>query len=158
AVSSDGGDSWQAEQSIKSVRGSIEQSMIAIGSTGPILIYRATDVDQVLYRESPDDGRTWSEEKVIPGVVPRPYASKQNFERIGMAVDGDGRILLAYVGQDAGAPKGLSVFVSTFATGQWSEPVRVASPDGYPEYPRLAIALGTRPYLVFFVRDKQFDL
>jgi hypothetical protein len=82
---------------------------------------------------------------------------RHHFDRISFAVDGDGRSLLAYVGRDAQAPNGMSVFVTTFAAGQWTTPQRIASPDGYPEFPRLAVAIGQRVYLTYFVRDKEFE-
>jgi hypothetical protein len=50
------------------------------------------------------------------------------------------------------------VLVATFAGGEWAPPQRIAAPDGYPEYPRIAVALGNRLQVAYFVRDKQFEI
>lgn len=158
ALSVDGGVAWGAQQAIRSSLGAIEQASVVIGADGPFLIYRTTGVDHLFYRTSVDGGREWSAERAVPFGVTRPYASKHNFDKLGLATDGDGRILLAYVGKDQSAPKGLAVMVATYAGGQWTAPERVAAPDGYPEYPRLAVALGNHVQLVYFVRDKEFEI
>jgi hypothetical protein len=158
AVSPDGGLSWQARQALRSPLGAVEQASVAVGADGPLVVYRATGEDRLLYRLGRDGGREWSDERPIPDAVARRYSGKHNFDKLGLARDGDGRLLLAYVGQDRGAPKGLAVMVTTFAGGTWTPPERVAAPDGYPEYPRLAVALGNQIQLVYFVRDKEFEI
>lgn len=157
AISTDGGATWRDRQSLRSPLGSIEESVVGFGASGPVLVYRSTIIDKLYYRTSPDNGKTWSEEQPVPGAVARPYPGKHNFDKLSLATDGDGRLLLAYVGTDPTAPRGLAVMVATFADGKWSTPVRVAAPDGYPEYPRLAIALGNQVHLVYFVRDNEFE-
>jgi hypothetical protein len=156
AISRDGGRTWQGQQALRSAVGPVEASAVVVGAAGPLLVYRATAVDRLLYRTW--DGESWSDEAEIPGVVARPYSNKHNFDKLGLARDGDGNLLLAYVGTDLTAPKGVAVAVTRFASGQWSAPQRIAAPDGYPEYPRISVALGNRLELVFFVRDKPFDV
>ena len=48
--------------------------------------------------------------------------------------------------------------VTTFAAGIWTPPILVATPDGYPEYPRIAVARGNQLQLAYFVRDNEFDI
>lgn len=156
AFSRDGGRTWQGHEALRSVVGPVEASAVVVGADGPLLVYRATTVDRLIYRTW--RGESWSDEAEIPGVVARPYSNKHNFDKFGLARDGDGNLLLAYVGTDPTAPKGVAVAVTRFASGQWSAPQRVAAPDGYPEYPRITVALGNRLELAFFVRDKQFDV
>ena len=158
AISLDGGATWRAQQAIRSPLGPIEQSSVGFGADGALLIYRAVDTDQLLYRTLGNGQQRWSDEQPVPGVVAKPYTSKHNFDKVSLTHDGAGRILLAYIGQDATAPKGLAVMVASFVAGQWFPATRVAAPDGYPEYPRLAVALGNQLQLVYFVRDKQFDV
>jgi hypothetical protein len=157
AVSPDGGQTWSSRQTITSPRGPIEQSTIAYGGVGAILAYRSTRSDLLLYRISDDGGRSWSEEREVGGAILRPYGARHHFDRFSMRVDGDGRALLAYVGRDPEAPKQLAVWVNTFDRSGWGTPVRVAAPDGYPEYPRLTVALGNQLHITYFVRDKEFD-
>lgn len=158
ARSADGGLSWRSHQEIRSGLGPIEQASVEFGGEHPILVYRANGSEQLLYRIGLDGGERWSEERQLPGAIARPYTSKHNFDKLGLARDGDGRVLLAYVGRDATAPKGLAVMVATYADDWWTVPERVAAPDGYPEYPRIAVALGNQLQLVYFVRDKEFDI
>jgi hypothetical protein len=157
AVSTDGGATWQGQQEVRSPRGPFEQAAVEFGASGPLLVYRSIDQPQLLYRQSADDGRDWGEERVVPQAVARQYGSKHNFDKISLAADGDGRLLLAYVGQDDHAPRGIGVFVTTFAGDSWSAPVEIAAPDGFPEYPRVAVALGNRVQVVYFLRDNAYD-
>ncbi|MGN6757896.1 MAG: sialidase family protein, partial [Thermomicrobiales bacterium] len=158
AVSTDGGATWQSQQEIRSSRGPFEQTAVAFGASGALLVYRSINQPQLLYRQSADNGRHWGEEQVVPQAVARPYGDKHNFEKISLASDGDGRLLLAYVGQDPQAPNGLGVFVATFAGDTWSTPAEIAAPVGYPEYPRVAIALGNQLQVVYFVRDSEYTV
>jgi hypothetical protein len=120
------------------------------------LLYRAVGEDVLLFRVSSDQGRTWSEEASVPGAVPRPLLNSHHFDKLGVATDADGRIILAFVGQDPHAPEGLSVFCMTYNRGEWSSPQAVASPQGFPEYPRLTVTHGNEVQLAYFVRDIQF--
>lgn len=153
ATSTDGGRTWHSHQAIRSPLGPIEQGFVAFGAAGPLLAYRSTVSDQLLYRSGNRSGREWGEERPIPDVVLRRFTTQHHFDRFSVAADAAGRLLLAYVGQDASAPKGLAVWVVTYADGRWSPPQRVAAPDGLPEYPRLTVALGNQLHLVFFLRD-----
>jgi hypothetical protein len=44
----------------------------------------------------------------------------------------------------------------TYAEDTWSAPQAVASPPGFPEYPRLTVTRGNQVHLAFFVRDQNF--
>jgi hypothetical protein len=155
SVSQDGGVTWAEPQRIT---GPVEQSVVATDGELAVLVYRRTTHDELLYRFSQDHGLSWSEPELVPDAVTRPYPGKHNFDKLSLAFDGDGRLLLAYVGADEDAPNGLSVMVTTFADGAWTEPVAVASPVGYAEYPRLTVTLGNVVQLVYFVRDKEFEV
>lgn len=155
AVSEDGGATWTSHHRFP---GAFQQSVVATDGATTMLVYRATTEDALLYRLSDDLGASWSDETAIPGVVARPYPGRHNFDKLSLAFDGDGRLLLAYVGANSAAPNGLSVMVASYADGAWTEPEVIASPVGYPEYPRIAVALGNQVYLAYFVRDKQFDI
>lgn len=157
ARSTDGGQTWADRQAVHSPLGAIEQGFVAYARGGPVLAYRSTVEDRLYYRSSGDDGRTWSDERPIDGTVTRPYTAVHHFDRFSLAADGDGNVFLAYVGADSTAPKGLAVMVVTYSEAGWSPPLRVAAPDGYPEYPRLAVALGTNIQLAYFVRDNLYD-
>jgi hypothetical protein len=155
SVSTDGGVTWSVPQGLA---GGVEQSTVATNGTSALLVYRSTVEDQLYYKSSDDGGVTWSEQTPIEGVVTRPYPGKHNFDKLSLAVDGDGRFLLAWIGADASVPDRLSVMVASWEDGVWSSPTIVASPKGYPEYPRLTVSLGNQPEIVWFVRDNEFDV
>ena len=155
AVSSDGGATWSTPWRFA---GQLEQSMVATNGATTVLVYRSTLASQILFRTSNDGGQTWSAQGVVPGATARPYTNPHNFDKLSTAFDGDGRLLLAYVGEDGAAPQKLSVMVTSYENGAWNQPEVIASPDGFPEYPRVVVSLGNQITVVYFVRDNQFDV
>jgi len=164
AISTDSGSTWDVAGRLDDLdpserwashasRGSVEQSTLVATQTTAMLVYRATVDDVLLYRLSSDQGRSWSEEQEVPLAVPREFTGPHHFDKLGLAADGDGRIILVFVGQDEGTESGLSVQSMTFEEGTWSGPSVVAAPEGYPEYPRLTITHGNQVILTYFVRD-----
>jgi hypothetical protein len=149
-ASRDGGATWRPPHTFD---GEYDQSVLATNGTTSILVYRSATSDELFYRRSEDLGETWSSQVTIPGATARPYNSKHHFDKLSLAVDGDGQILLSYVGQHPDIPEQLSVMVTTYFAGDWSTPQIVASPDGLPEYPRISVGLGNQVHLVYFVRD-----
>lgn len=155
AVSDDGGRTWGDHQRF---RERMEQTTVATDGASTVLLYRSVNDSALLYRTSDDGGRTWSLEKPIPEAFARPYSSPHNFDKLSAAFDGDGGLHFTWVGPNEKAPNGLSVMLATLVDGVWTSPQILASPTGFPEYPRLAVSLGNRFELVYFVRDKEFDV
>jgi len=164
AISTDNGASWEAPGPLDDLgpserrltyaaRGVVEQSTLVATADTTMLVYRSVVADALLYRLSDDQGRTWTDEALIPEAIPRDYTGVHHFDKLALAADGDGRIIFAYVGQDLDAPWGLSVFVMTYEDDKWSSPVAIASPRGFAEYPRLAATGGNQVHIVYFVRD-----
>ncbi|HEX5164080.1 MAG TPA: exo-alpha-sialidase [Thermomicrobiales bacterium] len=151
-ASRDGGATWGSPNTIL---GEYDQSVLATNGTTSILVYRSTTTDELMFRRSEDLGETWSEQAPIPGVTARPYTSTHHFDKLSLAVDGDGRILLSYIGQPSDNPDQLSVMVATFFAAEWTTPQMVATPEGLPEYPRICVGLGNQVRLVYFVRDSE---
>jgi hypothetical protein len=152
-VSRDRGVTWQDNHTVE---GSYEQSIAISNGATALLVYRSTEDDDIRYRQSDDAGVTWSDEQRVADAVLRPYLGYNNFERVSMAIDGDGRFLLSYVGQHAAAENGLAIFVATFADGMWTTPELLTAPDGFPAYARIAVALGNQMTLAYFERDAVF--
>lgn len=153
AFSTDGGLTWQGHTTF---RRHTEQATLASNGTQALLLYRSTVDDGLYYRESLDQGRSWSDEHTVPDVVMEPYPGQHNFNRLGVATDSAGTITVGYVGVWDSAETGLAVFTTSFAAGEWGPPTLAAEVEGYPEYPRLAVALGNQLELVFFVRAERF--
>jgi hypothetical protein len=153
AYSTDGGLTWEGHTIF---RRHTELATLATDGELVLMIYRSTVDDALYYRESQDHGHSWSDELSVPGVALEAYPGKHNFQKLGVATDSAGAITVAYVGDWNSADEGVAVLTVTFAGGEWGEPVLSARTDGYPEYPRLAVALGNQPRLVFFVREDRF--
>lgn len=176
AVSTDGGESWHSHARAGAIeaqdvpeaglrmppssyasRGTVEQGVVQTTDDVTMLVYRSTVDGVLLFRTSDDGGRSWSSDSPIPGAVPRPYSGSHHFDKLDMDVDGDGGVLLSYVGVNPDAPSGLSVMLTRYFGGQWEEPQTIATPEGFPEYPRLAVALGNQIYVTYFVREEMFE-
>jgi hypothetical protein len=155
AMSEDAGLTWSPEQFML---GDQEQSVVAMDESIAVLVSRSTHTDTLLYRLSYDGGRSWSDAATIPLASARPYTDKHNFDKLSLAFDGDERLWLAYVGTNLDAPNGLSVMTTSFSNAVWDAPEIIASPVGFPEYPRLSVALGNHLNVVYFVRDSEFDV
>ncbi|RIK42914.1 MAG: hypothetical protein DCC58_10340 [Chloroflexi bacterium] len=155
AVSSDGGASWGYHVRYPN---DAEQSLVVTNGTLTVWFYRSVVDSTIYYRTSEDGGAQWSLQRPVPDAVARPYSGPHNFDKLSAAFDGDGRLLFTWVGADEAAPNGVSVMLATYADGVWTPPEVIASPVGWAEYPRIAVALGNRVELVYFVRDKEFDV
>jgi hypothetical protein len=153
AVSTDGGLTWEGHTTF---RRHTEQSTLATDGERVLLLYRSTVDNGLYYRESLDQGHTWSDELVVPDAALEPYSGPHNFHRLGVATDSAGAITVAYIGAWTAAETGIAVLTVTFADGEWSAPVLAARASGYPEYPRVAVALGNQLRLVYFVRQERF--
>jgi hypothetical protein len=158
AVSKDQGKTWEHVKTTVSTNGPIEQSTIVTNGTVIVLAYRADSIDQLFFHVSTDGGATWTGEQRIPEAIARPYESKHTFDKLDLAVDGDGRIILAYVGRKSTETTDLSVMITTFYGSGWTSPIAIATPGGFPEYPRITVALGNQIQVAFFVRDQEFAL
>lgn len=153
AFSTDGGLSWEGHTTF---RRHTEQVSLATDGARLLLLYRSTIDDFLYFRESLDQGRSWLDEQAAPGVTLEPYPGKHNFHKLGVATDSAGATTVAYVGPWEAANEGLAVLTTTYVDGEWSEPVLAALTSGFPEYPRLAVALGNQLQLVFFSREERF--
>jgi hypothetical protein len=154
AISTDGGLTWQGHTIF---RRHTEQVTLATDGMRVLMLYRSTIDDGLYYRESLDQGRSWSDELTVPDVTLEAYPGQHNFNRLGVATDSAGTITVAYIGAWDGNDSGLAVFTSSFAEAEWDGPVLAAAvEEGFPEYPRLAVALGNQLELVFFVRAERF--
>lgn len=153
AFSTDGGLTWEGHTTF---RRHTEQSTLATDGERVLLLYRSTVDNGLYYRESLDQGHTWSDELVVPEAILEPYSGPHNFHRLGVAVDSAGAITVAYIGPWTAAETGIAVLTVTYAAGEWSTPVLAARTSGYPEYPRMTVALGNQLRLVYFVREERF--
>jgi hypothetical protein len=113
-----------------------------------MLVYRENETNLIFYQVSVD-GTRWSLPQRLPGVrqgVYRPY------DIYDMVTDSAGHIHLAFVGYPDGSQQ-LNLLHSEWDEHSWSAPRIVPSPPN-PEYPKLALSVGNRLHLVWFVGDR----
>lgn len=157
ASSSDNGNAWSTpfELSASTSPSQLARNVaIGIDGNGVLLAVWASQLDEVVYfRTSRDDGRTWSQPQVVPGVYGGWSLYQQRLDDFTLAADSVGNLHFAAVGRRVLEQTGLDLLHSVWNGSGWSSPEVVASYDGdVPEWPRLAVNLGNQLNLVWFVR------
>ncbi len=158
AASYDRGATWTAQYDF--VPPDAEGRNIALGRAGDgtLLVAWLSPVpgaDVVYYNTSSDNGRTWSEPQLLPGVWGAWSIYQGKTDTYMMTTDDLGRVYLFLVGRTAEAQKTLSVLLLVWQDGRWSQPQAIQTYTGdAPEWPRLSIGNGNQLNLTWFVRNK----
>jgi hypothetical protein len=149
-LSTDEGASWTSPTLFTSTQGVLRQPTLAVDGRGQILfITRQVPGDQILYRTS-TDGHTWSEPQPIPGLL--PVASTAVFDDYDAATDSQGTVHFFAAGRTwAGGVQ--AIFHLEWDGQSWSAPEQVSPADGYPEFPRVAIAHGNHLHVVWYSKE-----
>ncbi len=162
----DNGKTW----SVPTVFGSesepiVQSSMTTFGESSVMMSWRVIKKQRIDYAVSNDRGVTWSNPTTIPGSTTRYFSAEHYFDRNSLAADGKGRVHFANIGLVDDSLKGkttgekaedLALDYFIWENGKWSAPQVITSGEGFPEYPRIAIA-PNRVHLVWFVRNKVVD-
>jgi len=120
-----------------------------------IVAWLAIPDNVVNYQVSSDDGRTWSDPQIIPGVFGSWTVYQSRLDDYSMAVDSSGIVHLVLVGLLSQNQAGLDLIHLNWDGTGWSKPDVIARYDGdAPEWPRIAISNGNILNTVWFVRDK----
>jgi hypothetical protein len=116
-------------------------------------VWRSAVDDNVYYQTSTDAGKTWSAIAAIPGLIARPVNSPL-FDQYALARDDQGIVHFALVARRTpGTDSPWNVTQIEWDGQTWSKPEVIFERAGlYPEYPRLAIALGNQVHVVWFTR------
>lgn len=150
----DGGETWSPPTVINYPDETVTQ--LAVGSDGGggvMLVWRATEYDDIFYQWSTDGGRSWEAQSTIPQLFARPWMNP--FDMYDMATDSAGRIHLLVVGRESQERSALlGVYHLIWGEGEWSTPTRLFASEGlYPEYPKLVIHEGNQLYAAWFTRE-----
>ncbi len=162
--SQDGGLTWSKPYTIAyPARTNAQLAVGADGKGGVLLVWRATDRQEIFYTWSQDDGLTWTRPMTIPNFFARRWTIP--FDAYDMEADSAGRIHLVAVGQtQIPASRAdfvpLGVYHLVWDGRRWSEPepIAVYPEDRFPEYPKLDISQGNQLHVVWFVRDNLWQL
>jgi hypothetical protein len=122
-----------------------------------IAVWRSSVDDNVYYQVSADSAATWSTPSPIPGIVARPWNSSP-FDQYAMVRDDKGIVHLALVTRRGpGTDTQWTLSYLQWRGKDWTKPEILFERAGaFPEYPRMAIALGNQVHVVWFTRSDIF--
>jgi len=128
---------------------------IGLDVTGKlVLVWWSMPDNQVNFRISKDQGRSWSQPQPIPGVWGVGDSSSTRQDTYSMATDSAGNLHLVMVGRQSLEQSGSHVMHLVWDGSNWLPPEVVATyQDDLPEWPRLSIGLGNQLHLVWHVRS-----
>lgn len=154
------GRDWSAPVTFGSARQPAAHLVVTSGQRpeSRVAVWRTTTDEAVYYQTSSDNGRTWSAPIPIPGILPRFWNSPP-FDQYALARDDRGVVHLVLVTR---RPQNANLWAVTHIEWDgkaWGRPETIFEQDGlYPEYPRVAIALGNQLHVVWFTRTALFTI
>ena len=159
--STDGGKTWSNPSVFGTTK--LPSAQLVVGSSmdnqSRIAVWRAAPTipdDNVYFQSSSDGGKTWSAPNPIPGITARPWNSPL-FDQYAMAQDKNGIMHLVLVGRPSPVASKWIVEQVEWNGVEWNHPEVIFDRDGsYPEYPRVAFALGNQMHVVWFTRPDPF--
>lgn len=130
---------------------------IAVDGTGRlVLVWWSTSDNQVKFRTSRDQGRSWSSSQTIPDVWGIGDSSATRQDIYTMATDSAGNVHLVMVGRRSPEQSERDILHLVWDGSSWSPPKIVATyQDDLPEWPRLSISQGNLLRLVWHLRTNQ---
>jgi hypothetical protein len=153
--SSDGGETWSSP-AIFGTSKTPSAQLVVDSSTkveSRVAVWRSSIDDNVYYQISSNNGKSWSVPSSIPGILARPWNSPP-FDQYAMARDDRGIVHLVLVGRHSAGDIGWILIHVEWNGNEWSRPEVILDRSGaYPEYPRIAIALGGQLHVVWFNRS-----
>ena len=153
--SANGGKTWSSPAVFGAPKTPSMQFVASTAATpnSRIGVWRSPVDDNVYYQTSSDAGKTWSAPAPIPGLIARP-ANSPVFDQYALARDDQGMVHFALVARRSAAPDSPWNVTQIEWDGQsWGKPEIVFERVGaFPEYPRIAIALGNIVHIVWFTR------
>lgn len=151
--SHDGGETWSDAKVFDTPDEKNVQMTIQPDDHGGVMaLWRSERQNDIYYVWSRNEGRTWSEPQAIPTLLARRNEVTR-FDGYHMAVDSAGIIHLVAVGR-LSLPEDSGVYHLTWDGSSWSEPEAIYTGEGWPEWPRIAIAQGNKMHVVWFVRNQ----
>jgi len=138
----------------------VDLAVNAIGGT-TLMAWRTVPGDHLYYQVSRDEGATWSQPAIIPGIWSRP-ANETGWDIYDMATDSAGYVHLVAVGRlqirpSTGAETPISaldgLYHLTWDGNAWSAPEQIYLERGsFPEWPQIAVSMGNQLHVVWFIR------
>jgi len=153
--STDGGKTWSPVTSVTYPDSTVAQLTVASdGHGGVMIVWRGTSREEIYYQWSTDGGHSWGAPFSIPKIFARPWTTP--FDMYDMAADSAGHIHLLAVGRESQSSDALlGVYHLVWDGVRWSPPARVfATPELYPEYPKIVVHEGNQLHTVWFTREE----
>jgi hypothetical protein len=160
AASYDRGETWSAPLGLDDGLSTPESNAkdITIGQSRDgqlVAAWLRLPEDQVYYRASTDQGRSWSMTQPIPDVWGGWSIYNARLDDYAMASDSAGNVHMVLVGRVSEEQTSLSLLHLIWNGVAWLEPEAILTMDGdAPEWPRIAVGNGQQLHVVWFVRDQ----
>lgn len=155
--SPDGGNTWTEPFVFSSTMGAPQQITLGVGEGGDLVaVWRLPEeeVSYYYYQLSTDNGATWSEPQVIPGVIAKPW-ERFSLDGYDAATDGAGDVHLLVLGHRFSLEEDLGLFHLVWNGSEWSSPTRIYASSDPPEWPRIDVGVGNQVYATWFTRDEK---
>lgn len=157
SVSRDGGESWMRPQRLSAL--DTESKNVALAQDGDgklVVVWLSLPDDRIFYRVSINEGRSWSNFRVIENLWSGWGVYNTNLDQYTMVPDAAGRVHLIMVGRLSEEEENLRVLHLVWDDDTWSEPESIVQLRGdVPEWPRATLANGNELYVTWFVRDEE---
>lgn len=151
--SSDGGETWTNPQAVTEPGFEIYQSATAIDKNGnQLLIYRSFNKDEIFYRISTDDGSTFGDQQIIPGIFAAKLTTGN--DRYAILTDREGIVHLVAAGRRTKDQNPFGIYALEWNGSEWSALQTVYEGDDLAELPSVAIGNGNRLHVAFATRNK----
>ena len=130
----------------------IRQPALAVDKNNAlVLVYNFGVKDESFFQVSTDDGKTWTDQKPIPGLFAANPATGNDY--FALATDSSGLVHLIAVGRNSKDQKAPGIYHTTWDGTTWSEPEEIYRQNTFIEFPDIAIANGNQLHVVFSTRD-----
>lgn len=158
-VSYNRGQSWASPIEIAAPEAERSKN-VTIGQDGRgnlVMAWWSLPDDTIYYQVSMDNGLTWLQPTLLPGVWGTWANVQSRLDMFSMARDSAGNLHMVMVGRTALVSEQLSLIHLTWDGAAWSAPDTIVAYNGdQPEWPRVVITNGNELNVVWFVRPEDY--
>jgi hypothetical protein len=153
-LSANNGDSWlDTPRALGLQDADIHQPALALDKNNAlVLVYNFGVKDETFFQVSTDQGVSWSEQSVIPGLFAASPATGNDY--FAVANDSAGNVHLIAVGRKSKDQTSPGVYHVSWDGAKWSPPQELYQQGNFIEFPDLNVSNGNRLHVVFSTRAR----